>query len=49
MVMKPFWESGQHLMVEFDGQEIAFEVFKYDLDLAYATTIHSSQGSEYRA
>lgn len=41
-------ESGQHLMVEFDGQEIAFEgLQKYDLDLAYATTIHSSQGSEY--
>ena len=32
-------ESGQHLMVEFDGQEIAFESLqKYDLDLAYATT-----------
>ena len=27
-------ESGQHLMVEFDGQEIAFEgLQKYDLDL----------------
>ena len=41
-------ESGQHLMVDFDGQEIAFDgLQRYDLDLAYATTIHSSQGSEY--
>ncbi len=41
-------ESGQDLMVEFDGAEIAFNgLQRFDLDLAYATTIHSSQGSEY--
>ena len=40
--------SGQDLMVEFGGMEIAFDgKQRYDLDLAYATTIHSSQGSEY--
>ena len=41
-------ESGQNLMVEFDGVEIAYDgLQRFDLDLAYATTIHSSQGSEY--
>ena len=41
-------ESGQDLMVEFDGVEIAYDgLQRFDLDLAYATTIHSSQGSEY--
>lgn len=41
-------ESGQDLMVEFDGVEIAYNgIQRFDLDLAYATTIHSSQGSEY--
>ena len=36
------------LMVEFEGSEIAFDnLQRFDLDLAYATTIHSSQGSEY--
>ena len=40
--------SGQNLMVEFDGVEIAYDgLQRFDLDLAYATTIHSSQGSEY--
>ena len=41
-------ESGQHLMVEFGGVEIAYDgKQRFELDLAYATTIHSSQGSEY--
>lgn len=41
-------ESGKDLMVDFEGSEIAFDNFqRFDLDLAYATTIHSSQGSEY--
>ena len=35
-------------MVEFDGVEIAYDgLQRFDLDLAYATTIHSSQGFEY--
>lgn len=43
-------ESGQHLMVEFDGVEIEYDgLQRFDLDLSYATTIHSSQGSEYPA
>ena len=43
-------ESGQYLMVEFDGTEIEFDgLQRYDLELSYATTIHSSQGSEYPA
>ena len=41
-------QSGKDLMVEFDGTEIAFDgKQRLELDLAYATTIHSSQGSEY--
>ena len=39
--------SGQYLMVEIDGKEISYDGRQFDLDLAYATTIHSSQGSEY--
>ena len=43
-------ESGQHLMVQFDGVEIEYDGRqRFDLDLSYATTIHSSQGSEYPA
>ena len=35
-------------MVEFGGVEIAYDgKQRFELDLAYATTIHSSQGSEY--
>ena len=35
-------------MVEFDGVEIAYDgLQRFDLDLAYATTIHSGLGSEY--
>ncbi len=40
----------QELIVEIDGRGVAFEFGELDiLTLAYATTIHKSQGSEYPA
>ena len=42
-------EAGE-LVVEFDGREVAYGFGELDeLVLAYATTIHKSQGSEYPA
>jgi exodeoxyribonuclease V alpha subunit len=42
-------EAGEAL-VEFDGREVAYHFGELDeLVLAYATTIHKSQGSEYPA
>src|ERR1700726_2264840 len=42
-------EEGE-LMVEFDGREVIYGLAELDeLALAYATTIHKSQGSEYLA
>jgi hypothetical protein len=42
-------EEGE-LMVEFDGREVTYGFGELDeLVLAYATTIHKSQGSEYPA
>ena len=42
-------EAGE-VLVEFDGREIAYGFGELDeLVLAYATTIHKSQGSEYPA
>ena len=41
-------EEGRELTVQFDGREVAYDVSELDeLTLAYATTIHKSQGSEY--
>lgn len=38
----------RELTVDFDGREISYDVTELDeLVLAYATTIHKSQGSEY--
>lgn len=38
----------RELVVDFDGREIVYDVTELDeLTLAYATTIHKSQGSEY--
>jgi exodeoxyribonuclease V alpha subunit len=38
------------LMIEFDGREVAYDAGELDqVVLAYATTIHKSQGSEYPA
>jgi exodeoxyribonuclease V alpha subunit len=38
------------LVAEFDGREVTFGFGELDeLVLAYATTIHKSQGSEYPA
>jgi exodeoxyribonuclease V alpha subunit len=38
------------LIVDFDGREITYDFGELDeLVLAYATTIHKSQGSEYPA
>ena len=45
--------ANSNLVVEFEGiengvREVEFEgLEKFQLDLAYATTVHSSQGSEY--
>ena len=40
-------EEGE-LMIEFDGREVLYQVNELDeVSLAYATTIHKSQGSEY--
>jgi exodeoxyribonuclease V alpha subunit len=42
-------EAGE-VMVEFDGRQVAYGFGELDeLVLAYATTIHKSQGSEYPA
>jgi exodeoxyribonuclease V alpha subunit len=36
------------LKVNFDGREVSYEILELDeLSLAYATTIHKAQGSEY--
>jgi exodeoxyribonuclease V alpha subunit len=45
-------EVGKKLIVEFESENGTREVTlegkdKFDMDVAYATTIHSSQGSEY--
>ena len=38
----------RELAVNFDGREIVYDVTELDeLTLAYATTIHKAQGSEY--
>ena len=38
----------RELTVNFDGREVAYDVSELDeLSLAYATTIHKAQGSEY--
>jgi len=43
-------EEGQELTVDFDGQMVAYDFEELDeLALAYALTIHKSQGSEYPA
>ena len=42
-------EAGE-LLVDFDGREVAYEFGELDeLVLAYATTVHKAQGSEYPA
>ena len=42
-------EAGE-LVAEFDGREVAYEFGELDeLVLAYATTVHKAQGSEYPA
>ena len=43
-------EGARKMMVRFDEREVAYEESELDeLVLAYATTIHKSQGSEYAA
>ncbi len=38
------------IVIEFDGREVKYEVSELDeISLAYATSIHKSQGSEYPA
>jgi len=43
-------DTDQEILAEFDGREVPYEYGELDeLSLAYATTIHKSQGSEYAA
>ncbi len=43
-------ETDQEMVVQFDGREVLYDFSDLDeLVLAYATTIHKSQGSEYAA
>jgi exodeoxyribonuclease V alpha subunit len=43
-------EEGQEVTVDYDGQMVAYDFEELDeLALAYALTIHKSQGSEYPA
>ena len=42
-------EAGE-LLVDFEGREVAYDFGELDeLVLAYATTVHKAQGSEYPA
>jgi len=43
-------ETDEELLVNFDGKDVMYDFSELDeLTLAYATTIHKSQGSEYPA
>jgi exodeoxyribonuclease V alpha subunit len=45
-----FDPEGPKLIVEFDGRRVTYQNREYDsLALAYATSVHKSQGSEYPA
>ena len=47
-VVKAVNLEDRELTVDFDGREVEYDVTELDeLVLAYATTIHKSQGSEY--
>lgn len=49
-VVRGVFPSGKSLEVEFDGRAVRYDYGELDkLTLAYATTIHKSQGSEYPA
>ena len=42
-------EEEAEIIVDFDGRSVRYPYGELDeLTLAYATTIHKSQGSEYR-
>ncbi|MBR3569275.1 MAG: ATP-dependent RecD-like DNA helicase [Oscillibacter sp.] len=42
--------SGQSMLIDFDGRAAPFSAeMLNELELAYAVTVHKSQGSEYRA
>lgn len=43
-------EDESEVWIEFEGREVCYELHELDeISLAYATTIHKSQGSEYPA
>jgi exodeoxyribonuclease V alpha subunit len=49
-VISSIYHDSQQLAINFDGRVLAYEYSELDeLELAYAISVHKSQGSEYRA
>lgn len=46
----PFLGEEEHLIVDYDGEKVAYPRDRFDeIELAYALTIHKSQGSEWKS
>ena len=47
-IIKKIFESQSYMMIDFDGREVKYPFDSLEeLELAYAITVHKSQGSEY--